>query len=119
MPYFFILPIFVLIEVSLLVSSFVVLKFQKYLWAKSYLLGVVLGSTIGFLVANLILWVVSVLPDALAQKYSLPEFVQTVSKFILAFGLLLGPFFASAGGMVFGSLIAVYIVYRKRKTMIK
>jgi hypothetical protein len=109
----------VLLEAFLFVASFVVLKFPKYSWMKSYLLGIVLGSSAGFVIANILLWVVSVLPSFVSQKYSLPEFIQTISKYILAFGLLLGPIFASAGGLAVGSIFAVYFVYRRQKIMKK
>lgn len=115
MPYFFILPVFLLLEVFILAAALTVLKYPKYRWANGYLIGALWGSALGFIAANLLLWAACTVPAIIAQKCALPDPVQSFAKFFLAIGLLLGPFAASAGGFAAGVLFGAYSVYRRRR----
>jgi tetrahydromethanopterin S-methyltransferase subunit C len=112
--YFFILPAFIVFETALLLVAVVSHYREKLRWVSGYLIGVFLGSTVGFVLLNLILWIIPAMSAFTALYNSLPEFAQSIVKFIMAIGLLFGPFFASAGGLFIGALIGIYFVYRRR-----
>jgi hypothetical protein len=114
-PYFFILPAFLIFEIVLLLAALVARYREKFCWASGYLVGIALGSAAGFVLANLILWFVCAALAFLANKDFMPEIVRTITQYISAFGLLIGPFVVSGGGLLIGTLFGTYFVYRRRK----
>jgi hypothetical protein len=115
--YFIILPLFVFFEALLLVAFLAARKSPKLRQISGYIGGVLQGSIAGFIIANLYLWSVSILPAVIAQKYALPEIVQTLTKINLALGLFLGPYVASLGGLTIGGIVGLVIVFLRRKTL--
>jgi hypothetical protein len=115
MPYFFILPAYLVLLIGLIGGAVVVRFMPRLKHLSGSLLGGALGTMIGFAVINVIVVLAGVAPAWYAQKFTFPNWLQQTSKFFVAATLLIGPFIGSAVGVLFGFAIGFYLVYRRMK----
>jgi len=114
MPYFIILPTF-LILFLLMVSAAITARFvPRWRLASGYLMGGTLGAVLGFLLANVALFFVTYLSLKMDSELSLPEFVRPVVVLVIAAMLFLGPFVVSVGGVLMGFAVGFIIVLWRR-----
>jgi hypothetical protein len=111
-PYFFILPAYFLLLLILGTAAFVTRMNPKWRPARGYIHGGMIGTVPGFIVANLLVTVVGIFPAVIAEHFSLPEGLKQVCGVLAGVALLLGPFVASAAGVVLGFLSGCWIVWR-------
>jgi hypothetical protein len=115
MPYFFILPAYVALFIALIVIAIITRFVARFRLASGYIVAGAIGTLIGFVIINIVVWIVGLFPVWLNQKVSLPDWLQQVSKFFVAGTLLIGPFIGSAIGILLGFAAGFYFVYRRRK----
>ena len=115
MPYFFILPAYVLLLVALTGAAIVTRFMPRFQPASGYIVGGMIGTLVGFIFINVMVVAAGVLPVWLAQKGSFPDWVQQVIKIFVAAALLIGPFIGSAIGVLFGFCAGLYFVHRRRR----
>lgn len=77
----------------------------------SYGAGAAIGSIPGFIIANILLWVVTVL----LIQFHLPDWIQTVQKVCVAGMAIIGPLPVSFIGIIAGSFVGTCMVYRRIK----
>ena len=104
MPYFFILPAFLVAELLLLAVLVATLWHPRLHHLRPLVVGVLVWATLGFLLANALLLGVTLGTVALADRTAVGEW--SVVKFTLAALLFLGPFVASAAGAGAGGVFA-------------
>jgi hypothetical protein len=115
MPYFFILPVYVILLIVLVGTAVVARFILRFRPASGYLVGGAIGTLIGFVFINVVVMLAGVAPAWLAQKFTFPDWLRQVSKYLAAGTLLIGPFIASALGVLIGFAAGIYYVYRGRK----
>jgi len=116
MPYFIILPVYVLLLVALIVAAIVTRFVPQSQPASAYIVGGTVGTLPAFLVANILVTLAALLPVWAAQKLELPQGLHDATKIFGAAVLLIGPFVASALGVFFGFAVGVYFIFRRRKS---
>jgi hypothetical protein len=115
MPYFFILPAYLVLLIGLIAAAVTVRFVPRLKHLRGCVLGGALGTLIGFAIVNVIVVLAGVAPAWLAQKITFPNWLQQVSKFFVAAILLIGPFIGSGVGVLFGFAIGFYWVYSRKK----
>jgi hypothetical protein len=115
MPYFFILPAYVLLLIALVVVAIITRFVPRFRPASGYIIGGTIGTLFGFIIINAFVWIVGLFPAWLNQKTSFPDWLQQVSKVFVAATLLIGPFIGSAIGVFLGFAVGLYFVYRRRR----
>ena len=118
MPYFFILPIFVLWLVGLIVGAVAVRYSASLRPLSAYLFAVAIGSIPGFLLGNIVLFIGALGVAKLLALISLPRILQPLQTLTATATIFIGPFVASAIGGLIGSLlgiIAVWLFRRRRQ----
>ena len=116
MPYFIILPVYVLLLVALIVAAIVTRFVPQLQPASAYIVGGTVGTLPAFVVANILVTLAGLLPVWAAQKMELPQRLHDATKFFVAAVLLVGPFVASAIGVFLGFALGVYFVFRRRRS---
>jgi len=117
MPYFFILPAFLVLFFGL-TGLAVIARFVPQLRSVSgCLVGGAIGSLIGFVIFNVLVILAGIAPAWLAQKYTLPAWLQDAGKYLLATTLLIGPLIGSAIGSSLGFAAGFWFVYQRNKKM--
>lgn len=114
-PYFFILPGYALLLAFFAIAALVALRVPSWRPACGYLVGGAVGTVPGFLVANVAVTVAGLLPVALVQHLSPPQWVQQVGTLVSAGLLLIGPWIASAFGVALGFAAGVFWVFSRRR----
>jgi len=115
MPYFFILPAYVALLMALVCAAIVALFVPRFRQASGYIFAGALGTSFGFLIINVFVWVVGLFPVWLNQKVSLSDWVRHIFQLFVAATLLIGPFVGSAIGVLLGFAAGVYFIYRRRR----
>lgn len=115
MPYFIILPIFALLLVGLGIAAIVARCVESWRPASGYIVGGAGGTLLGFIVVNVIVTLAGLLPVLVAQHFTLPQWLQQAGAVVVAAILLIGPFVASAIGIVFGFAAGVCFVFGRRR----
>ncbi|WP_084444335.1 hypothetical protein [Hymenobacter roseosalivarius] len=115
MPYFFILPIFVLWLVGLLMAAVAVRFSASFRPWSIYLVAVAIGSIPGFLLGNIALFVGALGVAKLLALLSLPRILQPLQMLTTAATIFIGPFVASAIGSLVGSLLGIITVWQFRR----
>ena len=112
MPYFFILPAFVLYLAGMLIAVLIATFYQPASWLRPILTSVLIWSSIGFVVSMLLfLLLVLAIMEVAAPLYSRePSTVLGVAMGVVVF---LGPFVASGLGLGGGALFALWRQYRR------
>ena len=117
MPYFLILPAYAIFLVALIIIAIVARFTERFKSASQYIFAGAFGTLIGFLIANIFLWIIGLFPVWLNQNIPFPDWLQRIGKFFTAATLLLGPFIASAAGILLGLVFGVYFVHRRRRKL--
>jgi uncharacterized membrane-anchored protein YitT (DUF2179 family) len=109
MPYFIILPFFILAVVTLSAASILVASVPRLRPMFPFFWRVLLWSSTGVLLANIPVFCLYFVPLLLETTNTSPSEgpTQSVLKYSLVGGLLLGPFIASAAGFLGGALFGV------------
>lgn len=103
MPYFFILPLYVLLVAVVLVAAAVFRLQPRFRYLSPYLVAGAIGSLPGMLIGNLLL--VAVVAPFVTKKIVLPDQLYWLSALIVGAGVLVGPFVVSAAGSVIGAAL--------------
>ena len=112
MPYFIILPAFVLWVVVLAVAVLVASLYQPAVWLRPYLLSVLAWSSLGFVLSTLVY--VGVLVGAVvAMDKLLAGKPSTIGGIAMAVVVFVGPFIAAGVGLFGGAIIAVRRIRRR------
>lgn len=115
MPYFFILPCYGLLLVALAAGAVVAWCVAEWRPASGVIVGGMVGSFGGFVVANVIVTGIGLMPAMVGSHFAPPEWVRQVAGIFAAVLLLLGPFVASAIGVAVGFAAGVGVVLRRRR----
>jgi len=115
MLYFFILPVYLVCLALLSIVSIIFIFRPSLKHIGIYGLGVSIGSIPGFILANVLLWLVTLS----LLHFQIPDWLQTFHKFLLAGMAFLGPLPVSLAGIIAGSITGVFIVYRIRNSSVK
>jgi len=115
MPYFIILPAYVVLLAALVVAATAARLVPSLRSTSGYIVGGTVGTLPGFIVSNVIVTLAGLLPVFAAQKVTLPEWVHQAGAFLAVAILFIGPFVASAAGVVLGFIAGVYFVFRRRR----
>lgn len=114
MPYFIILPVYALLLVFLAIAAIVARCVESWRPACGYIVGGTVGTLPGFIVANIVITVAGLLPVLMAEHFTLPQWAQQTGALVAAVLLFIGPFAASALGVVLGFAAGVFFVFRRR-----
>jgi len=114
MPYFFIIPAYVVLLVGLIGVAVVTRFVPRFRRASGYFIGGAVGTLIGFIIINVFVVFAGVAPAWLVQKFACPDWLQQVSRYFVAAALLIGPFIGSAIGIFLGFAAGIYFVFRRR-----
>ena len=115
MPYFIILPVYALLILGLTIAVVVSRFVPRLRPASGYVIGGTVGTLPGFLLANVVITLAGLLPVWVGQNMAMPPWLQDASKFFVAVVLLIGPFVASAIGVLIGFAAGLYFVFRRRR----
>jgi hypothetical protein len=115
MPYFFILPAYVALFLALVVVAVIARFVPRLRIASGYIVAGAIGTLIGFLLVNIIVWLAGLSPVWLSQRFTFPPWLENASKFFVAVTLIIGPFIGSAIGVLAGFAAGFYFVYRRRR----
>jgi hypothetical protein len=115
MPYFFILPAYLVLLFGLTGLAVAARFMPRFRPFSGCIFGGAAGSLIGFLLFNALVIVLGVAPAWLAEKFTFPDWLQTASKYFVAAALLIGPFIGSAIGVLLGFAAGFFVVLRRRR----
>ncbi|SRR6266403_236600 len=115
MPYFFILPAYAALLVGLVGAAVIARFVPRFRPASGYIIGGAAGTLAGFIIINVIVFLAGMAPVWLAPKITLPDSLHQITKFFVAFTLLIGPFIASGVGVLGGFAAGLYFVYRRNR----
>lgn len=119
MPYFFILPAYVVVLLGLIVMAVAARFIPRFQPASGCIIGGAVGSLIGFLFFNALVIFLGVAPAWLAERFTFPDWLQTASKYFIAAALLVGPFIGSAIGVLLGFAAGIFVVVRRRSHAVR
>jgi len=114
MPYFFILPAYIVFLIGLIAVAVIVRFIPRFQRASGYIIGGAIGTLIGLVIINVIVILAGVAPAWLAERFTLPDWLQKASKYFVAATLLIGPFIGSAVGVFLRFAVGIYFVFRRR-----
>lgn len=114
MPYFIILPAYVILLLVLGIAAFVTRGIPEARWTSGYLVGGMIGTLPAFIIANVAITIAGVLPLWLTQQFSPPEWFQQVCAVFSMLALMIGPFIASIIGIVLGFAAGCLVVRQRR-----
>ncbi len=111
MPYFFILPAYILFLGILLIAGTTLVFVQKYRHTSAYFFAAAIGSIPGFILLLVLLTIYSVL------ALEIPDYNETETLRAILTGLLIfiAPFFVSGIGICGGAILGIRIVRKRRK----
>lgn len=115
MPYFFILPVFAALLFGVVAMGVIAHFVPKRKKLSRYYLAGAAGALIGFILVNVVVLFVGVAPAWLAQKFTFPNWLRECFQLFVAATLLIGPFFGSAIGVLLGSALGIFILFRRRQ----
>jgi uncharacterized membrane protein YjfL (UPF0719 family) len=106
MPYFFILPLFVLYLIGMVVAVGLTFVSQPFRWLRPYLAGVLLWSSVGFVLST-IAYAVGLIAALRALETSVGSRPSVVGGILMGAILFVGPFVAAGLGLVGGAAFAL------------
>lgn len=104
MLYIFILPAFAFTFLILFIVTVVAYFSMKYRIYFPIAWRLLLGITSGFLVFNVLFWIVTIGAILILDTFDLPPSFRNVEKIVVVGGLILGPFVASVLGVLAGAM---------------
>ena len=111
MPYFILLPLYALYLLALFMLGAVLLFVPKLRSYASFVFAAAFGSLPGFIVANVVLVVFSIIVLDLPA----PKSIQTVQAIFIGATIFIGPFIVSTAGVLLGSLVGVGVMWRLKR----
>lgn len=102
MPYFIILPAYVILLLLLGIAVVTTRMIPQLRWTSGYLVSGMVGTLPAFLLANVIITLAGILPLWLTRQFEPPEWFQQVCSMVSIIALMIGPFVASTVGILLG-----------------
>ncbi|MFZ5858177.1 MAG: hypothetical protein ACOYZ6_15225 [Chloroflexota bacterium] len=118
MLYFFILPIFVGLLIVLILAAIVTRFIPAWSRVSPYLFSGAIGFTIGFFITNFLNFLVGLASGLILKNQNIPEIIRQIINFISAIILFLGPIPASVIGAVLGFVLGIFLVHRRRRSLL-
>jgi hypothetical protein len=115
MPYFFILPAYLVLLLILSLIAGLVRLLPRLRWASGYLAGGIIGTIPGFIGANILVTISAFLPVWVSQKASFSQGVVETARIFTFAVLFIGPFLASVIGTGFGFAAGLFFVMVRRR----
>jgi hypothetical protein len=114
MPYFFILPAYVVLLLGLSLAAIVSHVVREWRPARGYIVAGTIGTFLGIVLANVFVTILGVLPFLFARLTALPEPLRKGARIVGLGILMIGPFIASVAGVLLGFGAGMYFTYRRR-----
>ena len=115
MPYFIILPAYVFLLLVLATAAIIARFVEKWRPASGYIVAGTVGTLPGFLIANVLVTVIGLLPVIITHNSSPPDWLHQTASVVSLGALMIGPFLASAVGVLLGFAAGAYFVFRRRR----
>jgi len=115
MPYFFIVPAYLLLLLILGIAAVVLRSGGNSGPASGYILAGMVGTIPGIIAANVLVTLAGLLPLWIAAKVSPPEWMMQVLSVLAVACLFIGPFVASAIGVIAGFLCGILVAWKRTR----
>jgi hypothetical protein len=117
MPYFFVVPAFVLAALAMSAASILCAAVPRWRGAFPFAWRILLWSSVGCIVANIPMFGLYLVPLGLQRAGVTPDMAadNTALRIVFVACLLIGPFVASAAGYLGGVFIGVRLAARAKK----
>ena len=115
MTYFIIIPVYLAFFIGLICVALITQFTTRFRQAGAYIVGGAIGTLIGLVVFNLLIWAVGLFPLWLGKHVLVPDWFTSVSNIFFAFTLLLGPLIGSAVGTLVGLAGGIYYVFSRNR----
>jgi uncharacterized membrane protein YjfL (UPF0719 family) len=106
MPYFFILPLFVMYLIGMVIGVGLTFLYQPLRWLRGYLARVLLWSSVGFVIST-IAYAIGVIAALRLLELSVGSRPSVVGGIVMGAILFVGPFVAAGLGLVGGTAFAL------------
>ena len=117
MPYFSIVPAYLLLLLILGIAAFVTARHPPWRPACGMIVGGMIGTVPGIIAANGIITLVGILPAVFADWFSAGEGLTRFCGVLTGIALLLGPFAVSLVGVTLGFAAGCLWVGRRRRAV--
>ena len=115
MAYFVIIPVYLAFIIGLICVAVITQFTPRFRQAGPYIFGGAIGTLLGLVVFNLLIWAVGLFPVWLCNHILLPDWLTSVSKIFGAFTLSFGPLIGSAVGTLAGLAGGIYYVFTRKR----
>lgn len=115
MPYFFIVPAYLLLLLVLGIAAVVLRSGANPGRASGYIVAGLMGTVPGIIAANVLVTLAGVLPLWIAEQVSPPDAVRQVLSAICIACLFIGPFVASVIGVIAGFLCGILVAWKRTR----
>ena len=106
MPYFFVLPAFVVYVLAMGLAIAVASVYQPLRHLRGYIVSVLGWSSLGFVVATIVYAVILVFTMAAVDRF-VPGMRSMIGGIALAVVIFIGPFVAAVAGLLGGAFVAI------------
>lgn len=106
MPYFFILPLFVLYLIGMVVAVGLTFVYQPLRWLRRHLAGVLLWTSVGFVLST-VAYALGLIAAVRAFEMAFGSRPSVVGGMLMGAILFVGPFVAAGLGLVGGAAFAL------------
>jgi hypothetical protein len=113
--YFLILPAVVGFLLLLLIGAIIFRFIPNWQHLSGYLVGSAIGTAIGFVVANGLLFLLVLGTLRVADQPDVSPLTQQISGYGAMAGVILGPILATGAGVFLGLAAGVFFVFQKRR----
>ena len=113
MPYFIILPVYMVLLFVLVGAAILTRWVPIARSASGYIVGGMVGSLIGFILANALLMLLGLIAGFINP--TVEGWLQTAFALIFLSFLMIGPFVASVFGVFVGFALGLNFVFRRRR----
>ena len=118
MLYFFIFPVFIGLLIILILATIVTRLVPAWSRVSPYLFSGTIGFAVGFIIANVLNFLVGLASGLVLKNQNIPEIIRQTINFISAIILFLGPVPASVIGAVVGFVLGIFLVHRRRRSLL-